>query len=392
MPKKLKPLNEQVVVIAGATSGIGLATARMAAEKGARLVLAARNDEALEQVVQEIEKKGGHAVAVTADVANRDDVIRIAEKAKDIYGGFDTWVNNAAVAIYGTVMDVPLEDQKRLIDVNYWGVVHGSLIAAEHLQSKGGAIINLGSVLSDRALIMQGPYCASKHAVKAFTDTLRMEIEEKGWPVSVTLIKPSGINTPYMEHARLHMDAPGASNPPPAYDPSLVAQAVCFAMENPKRSIVVGFGGYAISLLGNHLPRLTDWIMTKAGRSMQQSENVGRPDMRDNLYDPRQDGDTHSSLPGNARKTSLFLESQIHPLRTLLMVGAVGASFVALALAVQGKRVIPARLARKGSAYLSKVPETLGYGRFGHGNFGYRKKQRNSVLPALLKKPRWLPF
>lgn len=332
MAVRLKPIEDQVIVLTGASSGIGLATAHAAAERGARLVLASRNEEALRQAVRECEERGGRAIAVTADVARREDLQRIAHTAIDTFGGFDTWINNAGVSIYGTLERIPVEDQRRLFDVNYWGVVQGSLIAAKHLRERGGgAIINTGSVLSDRSMILQGPYSAAKHAVKAFTDALRMELEEEGAPISVTLIKPSAVDTAFFEHARTYLDAPGIRNPPPAYDPALVAKAMLYACEHPKRDIVVGFGGWAISLLGTLFPRLTDYVLETGGRPIQVTDAPGRRSRRDNLYAPREDGSEHSSLPGpGPRKTSLLLEAQLHPVMTSLAVAGLGMAFAGM--------------------------------------------------------------
>jgi len=161
---KLKRLKDQTIVITGATSGIGLATARMAARAGASVVLSGRSAEALESVCEEIEAAGGKAAAVVADVSNPEDVRRLAEEAVRRFGGFDTWVNNAGVSIYGNVFDIPIEDQRKLFETNYWGVVTGSSAALQHLKGKGtgGAIINVGSVVSDRAFPLQGVYSASK--------------------------------------------------------------------------------------------------------------------------------------------------------------------------------------------------------------------------------------
>ena len=135
----LKALSDQVIVITGVTSGIGLATARMAAHRGARLVLAARSEGALGQLVDEIKAQGGTAIAVAADVAVEADIAKIAAKAKDVFGGFDTWVNNAGTGIYGRVEDVSIEDMRRLFDVNYWGVVYGSREAARQLRQPEAA-------------------------------------------------------------------------------------------------------------------------------------------------------------------------------------------------------------------------------------------------------------
>lgn len=327
MSVRLKPVGEQVVVITGASSGIGLATAHMAAEQGARLVLAARNEDALRKVVDECSRKGARAIAVPADVASREDIERIAETATKTFGGFDTWVNDAAVALYGNLQTIPIEDQRRQFEVNYWGVVYGSLAAAAYLRKLGrsGAVINIGSVLSDRAMTYQTQYSAAKHAVKAFTDGLRTELEADGAPISVTLIKPSAIDTPYPEHARNYLGSKGLTVPPPTYDPHLVGRAILFAAENPKRTLAVGFGGYAISLMGTHFPRLTDLAMELTGYASQTTDRPGprQQPREDNLYAPREDGDTYSSQTASPRQTSLFLEAQMRPMTTLALLGGL---------------------------------------------------------------------
>jgi len=336
MTVRLKPVENQVIVITGASSGIGLATARLFAERGAKgLVLVSRNADALRQIASELSRRGTRAIAVPADTGRREDIERVARTAIDTFGGFDTWVNDAAVALYGTLEEIPIEDQRRLFDVNYWGVVNGSLTAAEHLRRRGGAIINLGSVLSERTMVLQTQYSASKHAVKGFTDGLRMELEREGAPISVTLIKPSGIDTPYPEHARNFMrDRPAL--PPPSYDPHLVAKAIVFAAEHPKRDLTIGFGGWAIAAMGTLAPRLTDKAMEFMGYSSQTTNNPERSGMRDNLYRARQDGDEYSSLPGEPRKTSLFLAAQMNPLATAAILAGVGAAITAFLLPRRG--------------------------------------------------------
>jgi len=194
---QLKDINQQVMVITGASSGIGLTTARMAADQGARLVLNARSEDSLQSLVDEINANGGEAIYVAGDVGNEQDMRRVAQAAIDRFGGFDTWVNNAGVSIYGLIDEIDPEDHKRLFETNFWGVVNGSVVAAEHLKKRGGALINIGSTVSDRAISIQGMYAASKHAVKGFTDAFRIELEEEGAPISVTLIKPGSIDTPF---------------------------------------------------------------------------------------------------------------------------------------------------------------------------------------------------
>ena len=196
MSVKLRKLGEQVVVITGATSGIGLCTAREAARRGARVVIASRNEEELTRLAAEIEGAGGFALAVPTDVTDPRAMIRLRDAAMDKFGRIDTWVNNAGLSIYGKLHEVDLVEARRLFDVNFWGVVHGCHAAVGALRERGGAIINIGSVLSDRVIPIQGMCSASKHAVKGYTDALRMEVEMENLGISVTLIKPSAIDTP----------------------------------------------------------------------------------------------------------------------------------------------------------------------------------------------------
>ena len=202
MNVQLKPLKQQVVVILGASSGIGLATARLAAARGARLVLAARSRNALGRLAAQLDSTGSRVVTVVADVSIEADVRRVADAALDRFGGFDTWINDAAVPPTAPASTCHSKDLRRIIDTNLFGCVHGSRVACAHLRRTGGALINMGSIVGDRAVPLQGMYSASKHAIKAWTDTLRMELQAENAPVSVTLVKPSAIDTPYAEHAR----------------------------------------------------------------------------------------------------------------------------------------------------------------------------------------------
>lgn len=329
----LKALEDQVVVLTGASSGIGLATAHRLAGRGARLVLVARNEAALGDLAAAIESAGGQALVVVADVGDRDAVADVRARAVERFGRIDTWINDAGVAIYGATTDVPWEDQRRLFDTNYWGVVAGSLEAVAQFRAQrasgataAGKLVNVGSVLSDRAMIFQGPYSASKHAVKGFTDTLRMELEEADEAVSVTLIKPGAIDTSYMEHAKNYMDSSGTRNPPPSYDPELVAGAIEHACENDARDLVIGAGGWIVGKLGQLAPALTDAAMKATGRFLQSSGEPPRPGLRDSLYSPARDGMVRSSMPPlvpgiGPRRTSLLLTAQMHPVATL----AIGA-------------------------------------------------------------------
>ena len=324
MSVRLKPIAEQRIVITGATSGIGLAIAEAASAAGARVMLAARNEAELIAVQERLTAEGGDVGVLAIDVGDADYAERLAAATLTRFGGFDTWVNDAAAATYGTLAETPLADHRRVFDVGYWGTVNGAMAALAHLRGRGGAIINIGSVLSDRAMILQGPYSAMKHAVKGFTDTLRTEVLRDELPVSVTLIKPSAMHTPYPDHARNRMDTP-AKLPPVIYDPRLVARAVIFAAQTPRRELKVGgFGAGAV--VGDLVaPGLLDRAMALFGTAAQQSQRPTPPGTADNLYEARRDGAIENDEPQYVRRQSLWLEAQMRPLAATAIIAALAA-------------------------------------------------------------------
>ena len=326
----LKPLAEQTIVITGASSGIGRATALAAAERGARVVLAARDAEALAGLEDEIRCSGGRALAVPMDVSIEEQVYALADRAADTFQGIDTWVNNAAVSAYGTFMTVPTAEVRRVLDVNFLGQVYGARAALPYLERQGGgALICVGSVLSDRAVQLQSAYCASKHAVKALTESLRVELQEAGIPVRVTLIKPSSMNTPLFEHAATFM---GVKPKPisPVYDPSLVSTAILYAAEHPTRELAVGGAGKLMTSLEGFAGPLLDRWLVRTGASGQRSDKPKRPDAPNNLHAPTpQPRRVHGESGG--RRFSVYTWSRLHPRLSLvsgaaaLMTGVIAA-------------------------------------------------------------------
>jgi NADP-dependent 3-hydroxy acid dehydrogenase YdfG len=326
---QLKDIGQQVLVITGASSGIGLTTARMAADQGAKLVLSARSEDSLQSLVDEINANGGEAIYVAGDVANEDDMRRVAQAAIDRFGGFDTWVNNAGVSIYGRIDEVSPEDHRRLFDTNFWGVVNGSLAAVEHLKNRGGALINIGSTLSDRAIPIQGMYSASKHAVKGFTDAFRMELEEQGAPISVTLIKPAAINTPYPEHAKNYLPNE-PTLPAPVYAPEVVAETIIHCAQNPVRDAFAGGGGKAISLVGKFAPRTADKVMEWSMRRMQQKGEPARNRSDNSLHKPSHDLRQRGKYEGHVSESSAYTKGSLRPILTGALVVGAGVALASL--------------------------------------------------------------
>jgi short-subunit dehydrogenase len=323
MGLKLKSLRNQVIVITGASSGIGRATAEMAAERGARVVLSSRNEEELREVVAGIRERGGMATYFTADVADPDAMQQLAKRAAAEFGAIDTWVNNAGVGLYGRTTEVPLADKRRMFDINFWGVVHGCRAAVPFLRRHGGAIINIGSVAGDRAIPLLGIYGAAKHAVKGYTDSLRMELEEEEAPISVSLVKPSSTNTPFTEHARNYLD----SQPefaPPVYAPEAVASAILDCAERPTRDITVGGGGRMMTMMGALAPRLTDAVME---RTLFEGQKKDAPPYHHEgaLDAPQANERRHGSTERYVMKRSAYTRAVMSDVGRALPMIAIGA-------------------------------------------------------------------
>jgi len=354
-PRNKRPIADQVVVITGASSGIGRQTALTFAQQGAAVVLAARTELALRELEDQIHRTwGGRALVVVTDVAEFDQVKRLADEAVKHFGRIDTWINNAAVSEYGTFDQVTVEEFRRIIDVNLMGIVHGAKAALPILmqQRTKSTLINVGSVLSEVAAPLQAAYVASKHAIKGFTDTIRMELEHALAPTDVTLIMPSSINTPIFDHARSKM---GVKPAPlgPVYEPIVVADAIVYAATHGRvRELHAGGGGKFLSVMQKISPKLVDWYMESGGRAFKQqrSQDPFNPGEEALFNPPTQNG--RGSVRGRfgeqAKQSSLYT-SYIDPhpavkttLFALAVVGAAAGIF-ALGRATKPQRKIVIR-------------------------------------------------
>lgn len=308
MKLSLRPLDQQVMVITGASSGIGLATALAAAGQGARLVLVARSVQTLEDLAVDLNEAGREAVSVVCDVGERAQVQRVADVAIERFGRIDTWVNNAGLSIYGRLDEVALEDSQRLFQTNFWGVVHGSLAALPHLRAGGGALINVGSEASEAAFPLQGMYSASKHAVKGFTDALRIELEADEAPVSVTLIQPTAVDTPFPDHAGNYLDQQ-PKLPTPMIEPEKVAGVILDAATSPRRDVKVGAMAVLNTTVSKLLPSLAE---TLARRQMGRQQRNEAPWARHGtLYQAGESGRIRGRGNQNAADTGQAMQSNL---------------------------------------------------------------------------------
>ncbi len=319
-----KPLHEQVVVITGASSGMGREMAHKFAAQGAAVVLAARNAGALEMVALEIRQSGGTVHVIPTDVTSWEQVEALAQETITVFGRIDTWINDAAVAIYATVEETNPEEFHQLLHVNLLGTIYGSKAALARMKAQGyGTIINFGSVLSVRAVPLQAAYVASKHGVKGFTEALRLEVLREKLPINVTLVLPAGVNTPFFEHARSKI-AVKPQPIPPVYQPEAIADTVVYAAEHPRRDLHVGGASWFFTLAQRLSPALMDRIMllgdwtTRVQKSQQPDEG------KDNLFEPvLEPGRVHGEF-AHMTKPSLYARLvEMQPAWTRLVVPTV---------------------------------------------------------------------
>jgi NAD(P)-dependent dehydrogenase (short-subunit alcohol dehydrogenase family) len=313
MMMQLKPAEEQVVALMGASSGIGRETALRFAERGAKVVVSARSEEGLHSLVREIQGRGGQATAVVAEVSDFEQVEAVAQRTVEEYGRLDTWVHLAAVGLFATFDQTTPEEFERVIDVNLMGQVYGAMAALPHLKREGrGALIHISSVEAKRSFPFHSAYAASKHGIDGFLEALRVELKHEGWPISVTQVMPGSINTPFFDKGRTKLGVKPVGIPP-IYEPETVAKIILYAAENPARDLVSG-GAAQVMIINQRLsPRMLDAILaTRAGFSPQLTDEPRSEGDPDNLYAPIRGHDTAKN-GFRAFSRSLYNWLQMHP-------------------------------------------------------------------------------
>lgn len=318
-----------VVAVTGASSGVGRATAHAFAREGATVGLIARSQEALDATAAEVRARGGEAVVLTCDVAEASAVDAAADQLEQ-YGAIDVWVNNAMASVFAPTWEISAEEFKRVTEVTYLGVVNGTLSALSRMRPRDrGVIVQVGSALAYRGIPLQSPYCASKHAIQGFTESLRCELMNESSGVRVTMVQLPAVNTPQFDTVRTRL--PRHPQPvPPIYQPEVAARAIVTAATHPDRREWWVGASTMVTLLGNAVaPGLGDRYLARTGVNSQQTDEPVEHDRPDNLYQPVPgSGATHGDFDARAKDRSIQWLATRHR-RTLAIVAGV-ASIVAV--------------------------------------------------------------
>jgi NAD(P)-dependent dehydrogenase (short-subunit alcohol dehydrogenase family) len=301
-----KPLSDQVVVVTGASSGLGRAIARGAGERGANVVVTARNEEALQSCVGEIERAGSEGLAVAADCAEQEQVERVVARAVERFGRIDTYVANAIVTVYSEAERLQPEELRRVIDVNFFGVVYGFWAALPHLRESRGTFLHVSSALAYRGIPLQAAYCASKAGLRAFLESARVEEQKAGTGVAISLVLPGAINTPQFDRDRQKIGYQ-PQPVPPIYQPEPFAEAVLHCMEHPIRELPISWGAQKL-LWGQKLsPRAGDLMLRRMGWKSQHTGTPKPVDSPDNLFEPLSgDPGAHGRFDDRSRRSTAW--------------------------------------------------------------------------------------
>jgi NAD(P)-dependent dehydrogenase (short-subunit alcohol dehydrogenase family) len=302
-----------VVVVTGASAGVGRATAVAFARQGASVGLLARGPDGLEGARRDVEAAGGRALAIAADVADAARVDEAAAAVEDAFGPIDVWVNNAMATVFAPVAAISPEEFRRATEVTYLGVVWGTMAALRRMRPRDrGVIVQVGTSLAYRGIPLQAPYCGAKHAVQGFTESLRCELLHDGSNVRLTMVQLPALNTPQFDLGRNHM--PRRPQPvPPIYQPELAAEAIVRAAREPRREPYVG-GSTVVAIVGAAVaPALGDRYLARTGYDAQQTEEPVAPGRPDNLFEPVPgDHGAHGRFDSRARRRSLQFAATRH--------------------------------------------------------------------------------
>ena len=298
-----KPLNEQVIVVTGASSGLGRAIARMAGERGAKVVVTARNQEALDNCVAEI---GSDALAVPADVTDQAQVQRVVDAAIERFGRIDTYVANAIVTVYAEVENLDPDELRRVWEVNFFGVVYGYWAALPHLRESKGTFLHVSSALAYRGIPLQAAYCSTKAGLRAFLESARVEEQKAGTGVAISLVLPGAINTPQFDSDRQKIGYQ-PQPVPPIYQPEPFAEATLHCAEHPIRELPISWGAQKL-LWGQKLsPRAGDWVLRRTGWKSQHTDEPKPVDSPDILFDTLHgDPGAHGRFDAQSRGSTLW--------------------------------------------------------------------------------------
>src|SRR3954451_16088715 len=322
-----KPLSEQVVVVTGASSGLGRDVARLAGSRGAKVVVTARTTEALDACVREIEASGSEALAVPAGCTVQDEVAQVVERAVDRFGRIDTYVANAIVTVYAETYRYEPHELQRIMDVNFFGQVYGYWAVLPHLRESRGTFLSIQSALAYRGIPLQGGYCASKAALRNFFESARVELKKAGYGVDISVVHPGAINTPQFDRDRQKIGKQPMPVPP-IYEPEPFADAVLHCCRHPIRELPVGWGAQKL-LWGQKLsPRAGDLMLLRMGWQGQHTGEDKPLDAPDNLFSPLPgDPGAHGRFDDQSRKTTLWTSIRLR--RWLVGAAVVGAAAVA---------------------------------------------------------------
>jgi NAD(P)-dependent dehydrogenase (short-subunit alcohol dehydrogenase family) len=311
-----------VVVITGASAGVGRATARKFAKHGARIGLIGRGLDGLEAARKEVEDLGGKAIVVSADVANPDRMETAAAQIEAELGKINIWINNAMTSVFSPIKEMKSEEFRRVTDVTYLGCVYGTLAAMRRMLPRDrGVIVQVGSALAYRGIPLQAAYCAAKHAIQGFCESLRCELLHDKSAVRVTMIQMPALNTPQFGWVKSRL--PRRAQPvPPIFQPEVAAEAIYFAAYHPRREFYVGLPSIKAIVANRIAPGLLDHILARTGYDSQQYDGPEDPNRPNNLWDPVPgDHGAHGYFDARAKNFSPQLWTSEH--RTWLTLGAI---------------------------------------------------------------------